>query len=363
MRQFLFLIWFTQFQHEALAFPELTRHNYTNCTVCHVSPTGGGVLSEYGRSLSKELVSTWGVEGEEKFLYVTPSSEKVALGGDFRFMETEVKPPAGTKKKRWITMQRDLEVALTLTNWVAAVTVGENTMATRGSKLLSRRHYLMYKANDELSFRGGRFYPSFGLHLPDHTAIIRRGLGWDQNRETYNFETAWQGEKWQYFATAVFGRPDDKTVDRQKGLTLSTAYQTGGSSKFGFSYYYGENPDVISHYFGPYTVIPLGEKFYVMGQMTGTRNYIYTATEHQWGLVDYLKLNFEPYKGIHFFVTQEFSQSNLNSQTARTDIHSLGFQFFPRPHFEFQVTAYKGYSQGTQNAPIEGLNLLMHFYP
>lgn len=347
----------------AWAFPELVRHNYANCMACHISPTGGGVVSEYGRSLSKELVSTWGYEGEEKYLYFIPISENYALGGDFRWMKVRDKPKTGDARERWIHMQKDLEVAITIKKWVGAVTVGENTTATEGNRQMSRRHYLMHKHNDEMTLRGGRFYPSFGLHIPDHTSVIRRGLGWDQGQETYNLEGAYQGEKWHFFATAIFGRPDDHTPDREKGLTLTTAYHTKASSKLGVSYYYGESPDVINHFLGPFVVIPFGEKLYLMGQVTAIRSYPYTADEHQWGLVDYLRFNWEAYKGIHLFLEQQMSQTNLNSQTTRNDIQGVGFQFFPRPHWEFQAQLQKVYAQGMQSDATERLNLLFHFYP
>ncbi|MFM8315618.1 MAG: hypothetical protein ACKOA8_15160, partial [Deltaproteobacteria bacterium] len=53
----------------ALSYPEFIRHGYMNCTSCHVSPTGGGALTEYGRSLSDEVLSRWSRPGESGFLY------------------------------------------------------------------------------------------------------------------------------------------------------------------------------------------------------------------------------------------------------------------------------------------------------
>lgn len=347
----------------AFGYPELTRHNYNNCMVCHISPTGGGVLSQYGRSLSKELLSTWGYEGEENFMYLIPTTETVALGGDLRTVQIEDKLANGDKRKRWIHMQKDLEVAITLKKWVGAVSVGENTFAEKGSQMLSRRHYIMFKPTDEISLRGGKFFPSFGLHIPDHNTVIRRGLGWDQGQETYNLEGAYQGEKWHYFLTAILGRPDDETPIRQKGITFSTAYHPKDGHKYGLSYYYGENPDLITHMLGPYAVVGLTEHIYFLGQLTAVRAYPYSASDHQWGIIDYMRLNYEPFKGFHLFLAQEFSQTNLNTHATRTDTHSLGVQFFPRPHFEVQVMGQNIHSQGIQKKPTERLNVMLHFYP
>ena len=44
----------------ASAEPKFLSKQYTRCTTCHVSPTGGGLLSAYGRSLSHRELSTTG---------------------------------------------------------------------------------------------------------------------------------------------------------------------------------------------------------------------------------------------------------------------------------------------------------------
>src|ERR1035437_6993722 len=72
----------------ALAFPENVRHGYVNCTSCHVSPSGGGVLTPYGRQQVKDLLSTWSTETEAGLaegLLQTP--EWLNLGGDLRNVE------------------------------------------------------------------------------------------------------------------------------------------------------------------------------------------------------------------------------------------------------------------------------------
>jgi hypothetical protein len=80
----------------AMGFPDLIRHGYTNCIACHVSPNGGGVLTKYGRSLSKELLSTWGREGEEKFAYFAKTSPQFALPR--RFARKVQSKEAGSNK-------------------------------------------------------------------------------------------------------------------------------------------------------------------------------------------------------------------------------------------------------------------------
>ena len=59
------------------AFVENTVKGYANCMACHISPNGGGVLTDYGRSLSSELMSTWKVKkGFENPFYGTVKNTK-----------------------------------------------------------------------------------------------------------------------------------------------------------------------------------------------------------------------------------------------------------------------------------------------
>ena len=41
----------------AQAFPEMVRYGYVNCTSCHVSLSGGGLLTDYGREIAREKLA------------------------------------------------------------------------------------------------------------------------------------------------------------------------------------------------------------------------------------------------------------------------------------------------------------------
>lgn len=362
-RKYSFIILGSLLPLSSLAFPELVKHGYPNCAACHISPTGGGVLNEYGRALSKELVSTWGYEGEEKTLYWIPTNENFAMGGDLRWLSIRDKSPTASRE-RSINMQRDLEIAVIFKKFTAAITGGIQNKTTEPSEteFLSRRHYLVYQQSDKLGFRLGKFYPAFGLYIPDHNTVIRRGLGFDQNMESYNLESAWQNEKWNLFGTLIAGRPDDQKLKREKGLALTAAYNPNEKIKVGGSYYYGETDEIIRHLVGPYGIFGFSDKIFLLAQMNLVRAFPYTAQESSLGMVDYLRLDYEAWKGVHFYLTQELSQMDLKEGKTRTDTWGLGFQFFPRPHLEFQIIMQKIYQQGMHNPPTDRLQLLTHFY-
>lgn len=100
------------FSEKSYAFPELTREGYQHCNSCHASPNGGGVLTQYGRGLSKDLLSTWGTDEEVPFLYLLKTPEWLDMGGDVRMIET-LMDTAQFEQAQFILMQADVEAAAT----------------------------------------------------------------------------------------------------------------------------------------------------------------------------------------------------------------------------------------------------------
>src|SRR5262245_56463333 len=94
----------------SFAFPGSARWGYANCTTCHFNVAGGGVLTPYGRQLSRELLSSKGGEGEPDFAYgglKTPAW--LALGGDF---SAQVASRAGPESDSGFDVtQADVEAA------------------------------------------------------------------------------------------------------------------------------------------------------------------------------------------------------------------------------------------------------------
>src|SRR4051812_13294315 len=86
-KNFILILLGCMYSQLSQAFPELVRHGYVNCIACHVSPTGGGVLTQYGRELSREILSTWGIqnENESKFAYgIIKTPEWLDAIGEYR---------------------------------------------------------------------------------------------------------------------------------------------------------------------------------------------------------------------------------------------------------------------------------------
>jgi len=327
----------------------MVRHNYPNCTSCHVSNTGGGVLTQYGRELSAALLSHWGSESttesttagraEGDFAYgliELPKSVDAMLS--YRGVYAYVNTPF-VQRGQYTYMQGDLEAAYH-TPWLFF----DATLGLRSGReggLVSRRHYAGLQATEELSFRLGRFFPGFGINTADHLIPTKSNLGWDESREqeSYNLEAAWIGEQYNLIATADFGRPDasepNPNANHETGGGITGSRSFADHHKVGASYFYGDGSSTRRHLFGPWAILGFTPNFYLLSEWDLRREEAKSAgSSATWGGMNYQKLGYELTQGLHVYATQDYSRLDFKDPTSIKNSFGLGAQLFPRPHFE-----------------------------
>ena len=183
----------------ASAEPIFLSKQYPRCTACHYSPSGGGLLTPYGRSLSREEISTFGrrgaagaaateaSRGEESFLFGAMGSEgPLQLGLDIRPSHLDLDVPGRAVADRNFLMNLDLQAAWQWDRWTAYGSVGRKP--TGGGEFVSYEHWVAYQASAALSVRGGRFLPAYGVRFADHTSFTRAGLDLAQDDQVYAVE-------------------------------------------------------------------------------------------------------------------------------------------------------------------------------
>jgi len=364
MKCLFVLIFFSAFKAEA--FPEFVRHGYTNCIACHVSPSGGGVLTEYGRSLSKEIMSTWSREGEENVLWgAVHPPEWLNVGGDVRYIQTYLNNPT-VRQGDFFPMQADLDVAGIYKKWTADVTAGAQEGPTNTKQLgqfLSRRHYLNYRPTDDTSIRAGRFFYQYGINQPNHTTVIAQGLGKDEGTESYNLETAFLGDTMDAYATIVFGRPDDYRVDAEKGLALSSSRTFLEKLKVGASLFIGENNSATRKLGGLYGILGFTKNFFILTQADyQIRDAKAIGIHETHGMATYNRIDYEFYQGIHLYFVHQLSYLDFEGISSRNDSYGLGTQLFPRPHFELAAEFYKQRTMSQFDTYYDVGWILLHYY-
>lgn len=355
----------------AWSYPEMVRHGYVNCMTCHASPSGGGIPTQYGRELSREVLSAAGKEGESDFAYgKIKTPEWLSLGGNLRAAGIFKDSPTETEG-HVIPMQADIEAAIAYKKMLLVGTGGlsggrKQSVQTRRFKdnFISRRHYVAYRPTDEISLRTGKFQPAFGINIPEHAVFIKRGLGWDQGTETYNTEAAWIGERTNFFATGILGRPDARELKREKGGALLASYAPGETYKTGVSYFYGVNELQKRHVAGPFGILGFTPHFFLLTEFDfqGAKALEGASRDTKWGFVNYQRLDYEFVQGFHGYLTQEFSRLDFGNSQSIAKTYGIGIQYFPRPHFELNFS-WQIQTIATSSEYTDLGFLMFHFYP
>ncbi len=359
------------FSQQAFAYPEMARTGYVNCNSCHISLNGGGILNDYGRKLSKEEIAVWKnpdeKSTEEQFLYgvmgETPIQKWLKLGGDVRSVYYYVNSPRSISGQT-LLMQADFQAAAVKDKWTIVAAAGVSQDAPgKEVEFQSRNHYLMYEINDEVHLRGGKFIPAYGITTPDHITLTRDPLELGYNFESYNLEASYISDRWNWFGTGVFGRPDDKSLDQDQGFAIQGAYLFSEKVKVGLNTWYGKK-DVSSRWLlGGFAIAGITEKLFGSTEIDVKS---YKDSDH--GIATTQKLSYELIEGLWLYGMQEYGTSNVpSSADLTTQVYGGGFQFFPRTHFEFNVAYEKiinGSKSGTQTAStsMDTIWLMSHFY-
>jgi hypothetical protein len=196
----------------AWAEPTFLSKQYTRCTACHYSPTGGGLLTPYGRLLSERELSTTnstatapasGAEddphGEQAFLYGALGNAlgPVHLGLELRPAHLRVGFPGGQQDMNFL-MNVDLIGAVEKEGWTFYGSVGREppNSAVRNGRTLSEgafvsyEHWISYQTERGFRIRAGRFLPAYGVRFADHTAYTRIYLDFDRNDQVYGLEVS-----------------------------------------------------------------------------------------------------------------------------------------------------------------------------
>lgn len=340
MRRLSFLLFLLAMNSKAaFAFPDMIRHGYANCNTCHVSPSGGGILTDYGREISAEVLATWSRENENQFLHggvKLPDSLK--FGGDIRSIQTYVDTPQ-VREGQWFLMQADLEAAYVSERITIDATVGYDPGSPKDdddNEFVSRRHYVLVPFGESWSVRAGKYLMNYGLMIPDHVAQIRGGLGFNQGSETYNAEVNYMSERYAASVTAVGGRPDDKSVPSEKGVAFNGSVFLEPSYKIGLSYFHAKSNDEVERdVYGPYLALGFMKRMFLLMEADMVRIKPAGGGKELEGFATYLKPGISLFKGFDFHLVHETKKNDRTRSDLDFLAYGAGFQWSPRPHFIF----------------------------
>ena len=355
----------------AEAEPRFLSKQYTRCTTCHVSPTGGALLSAYGRSLSHRELSTTGAAptaagdpepppGEESFLWgaLGEALGPVQLGVNLRpsHLRYDV---AGFSSDRNLLMTADMQAAVRVNEWVFFGQVGRE-LEEDGFTLDSSEYWAGWQPEEGIGFRGGRFLPPYGIRFADHTSYNRSDLGLAQYDQVLGVEVSHsRGRYLTQIAAGARAEPvfDDDGREAFMATARLQADLGARTTLVGSGLFRAESEIEPRH----------GAAGVAFGYAPTSRLTTWTQMDGVFregpGSTSYVLVNetsYEIYRGLWAVVTP---QARVGGGAAVPDVlrFGVGGVFLPRTHFNLNVHYYRDRNK-TSEITTQILLLQLHLY-
>lgn len=366
----------------AYAFPWMVHHGYNGCAQCHVDPSGGGVLTDYGRAQGEILLRThYDKEsltfepGKVKdFLFgIVPLPEAVQLQADIRGLG--IPDPSNP---RAILMQSDLRGAVQTEHFSASASVGvvstgaEEARFTSGNtwNMVTREYWVGYSPIKALTIRAGRMNLPFGIRTENHILDVRGATRTTTNdQQQTGLSLFWNSKKWRAEVMGIAGNfqvgPDSF---RDRGYSGYLAWQPEKNFELGASSLLAvAQTDLVT--LAPRTRLAeglfvrwapveqlaiLAEGDLLLDNQDGDARTGFVTT----GFIDY-----EPVQGLHVQAIGEQCDDNF-ADTAGSAITGTGaVQWFFAPHTDLRIDAGYGSVLCTPGAsPNPFASLQAHIY-
>lgn len=223
----------------AMAYPEYQLSKDQTCTSCHISPAGGGLLTENGLAVA-ESSSTFGGPPEAAHgVLVGPSW--LVVGGDFRGGAGLVQN-TGTHASAF-PMQAEAAAFVHHDAFSFYATLGaQKGNANPITYLELREHYAMWQ-QDGLYVRVGRFMPVFGLRFAEHNDYTRNFGQTPLYGETYGAALEYVASGWEGHVTAFVHDPIQDPVERGNGAAGYAEKRLAKTVSLGVEGRYAKSPD------------------------------------------------------------------------------------------------------------------------
>ncbi len=357
------------------AEPMFLSRQYTRCTSCHYSPTGGGLLTPYGRSLSRNELSTTGRSspgasppakgrGEESFLWGALGDRlgPVALGIDVRPSHLSLDLGGPASSSRDFLMTADLLAAWRTHGLTAYGEVGRKPpIGTEGASVYSYEHWLGYQSEEGLGLRVGRFLPAYGVRLADHTALTRSALGFDKYDQVYALEVSHSGERHLVQVSVGPGGAD--------AIVHGTPHPFTTTGRFQWDFGSHTSLVVSGLYRGKTTLVPSNRAGGIAFGFAPTRRIsVWTEADAQAqqgvsGAPAYSLLNetgFEVFRGFWLKVSPQL-RTNYGDTSGGIFRLALEADWLPRTHWNLDVSYYRDATRGTGSV-YQTLLAQLHLY-
>jgi len=365
----------------AHAYPWMIRHEYTGCGTCHVDPSGGGVLTEYGSDQGDIWLRTrYGASAADPdetpaagFLWGAVKPPAWLLpSGSFRSLVLADKVGNAGFAGQLVLMQADLRAAIVTGGFRAYASAGvvnvDGSAASVSGGFVSREYWAGWSfADDAFLLRAGRINLPFGIRQIEHVFYVRRSTRTDLNdTQQHGLALSYSGALVRAEVMGIFGNyqvsPD---AYRERGYSGYAEVTPTSRAAFGVSslvthaardlFLRLPNTRQAHGLFARWSpVAPL----VILGEADLVHQSAISAT----GYATMLQADVEPTRGVHLIATGEnMKEGGVSSGTSWSGWLGAGWFFAPHAdaRFDFQKESR---ALGATHLNNTALMLQLHVY-
>ena len=320
------------------------------CSLCHYSPTGGGLINPFGRSSSADSISqTAGNPDLLHGLYKEP--DWFRWSADLRF--AAVAKGGADSDLLLFPMQGDYYQLVKFgkqITWYTAVgpRAGARSEERQSfpERLTARELYFMWrKKNRGYYVRAGRFFAPFGIRSQNHLDYVRRYNGFHSFEETLNLNVGRVENADEFHVTAFTAIPYALLGNGPRGFG-ATAYYERRPGKGATTALAGQAKVRLGDVDRRYVLGGVG-KHYLEGANTllmaeldvALQQFDISGAPSRAQLLGYLGATYFPIQGIMVSGVLEHYDPDLSIEDTQTIGFSAILQYFPRSHHELYLMA------------------------
>lgn len=234
------------------AYPQFQLARDQTCTGCHLSPDGGGILTENGESTIESIA--W-KPGDARWMYGVGTPSWLRLGGDVRGAAGFV--DNGQAGAAAYPMQAELAASAGAKGFTLNVVGGLRRPDEEGNAihaLWSREHYVMWQQKPGettgLYVRAGRLMPTFGLRLAEHVVYTQKLGGRPLYGEAYAAAVSYVLASFEIHASGFLHDSIASAVEHGDGGALYAEKRLGEHAAVGVEGKYATDTDQHRLYAG-----------------------------------------------------------------------------------------------------------------
>ncbi len=199
------------------AEPYLAIKSGLNCSSCHVSPTGGGMRTEFGQAYGLTLAG----EGASEAKISGQISKYIRLGSDIRGSFRAENSDDEDSRNEFDTEASSIYIHAELVPGTLAMLIDQQIAPANDNRAVWLKLSLQ---DDEQYIRAGKFFLPYGIRLPDDTAFIRQVSGINFSSADDGIEYGVEKESWNFQIALSNGNAGAAELDRDKQLSTRLVY-------------------------------------------------------------------------------------------------------------------------------------------